>query len=111
MTRHAPRQLVIAATVLVMMLALVAVPSSLRLTPKADAAAALAPGAITLAVQSARTVSTATPPTGGHFVHKGDAVTSYKWLVTADDAGNPNDDKTNCLPPPGRTPAAAGSTD
>src|SRR4051794_12005696 len=110
MTRHAPRQLVVAATVLVTMLALVAVPSSWRLTSTA-AAAPPAAGGITLRVASARTVSTATPPTGGHFIHKGDAVSSYKWLVTADDAGDPNDSKANCLPPRGRTPAAPDSSD
>jgi hypothetical protein len=56
------------------------------------AAAAPTDGGITLRVESARTVG---PATG---IHKGDKVTHYKWLITADDVGNPHDAPANCLP-------------
>lgn len=56
------------------------------------------PGSITLHVQAARSVGTA-----AGLVHEGDAVTSYKWIINKDDAGDPGTadhqllDK--CLPP------------
>jgi hypothetical protein len=49
-------------------------------------------GAITLRVQSARTVG---PPPQ---VQQGDAITAYRWLITADDVGDPHDALRNCLP-------------
>ena len=42
------------------------------------------PGSITLHVQAARSVGTA-----AGLVHEGDAVTSYKWMINADDTGDP----------------------
>src|SRR5690349_2673852 len=56
------------------------------------AAAAAADGSITLQVVSARTVG---PPPE---IQKDDPVTAYKWLITADDVGNPHDAMENCLP-------------
>ncbi|MCW2642633.1 MAG: pectin lyase-like protein [Dactylosporangium sp.] len=56
------------------------------------AAAAPTDGSITLKVESARTVGPAPE------IQKGDPVTHYKWLITADDAGNPHDAVANCLP-------------
>jgi hypothetical protein len=56
-------------------------------------AGAAQPGAITLHVQSARTVGTAPGQ-----VRKGDAVTDYRWLIAAADVGNPHDSMANCLP-------------
>ncbi len=62
------------------------------------AAAPPAPGSITLAVVSARSVAD-----GPGFVHKGDPVTTYKWMINVDDTGDPgtsaNPDTQNCLPP------------
>jgi hypothetical protein len=64
-------------------------------TPVAHAASG--PGSITLRVQSARTVN----PAAG-FVHKGDPISSYKWLINLDDTGNPGTISDqgigNCLP-------------
>jgi hypothetical protein len=64
------------------------------------------PGSITLHVQSARSVNS-----GPGFVHKGDAVTKYKWLVNVDDTGNPgtlaNQGTDKCLP----ARATGGSSD
>ncbi|HET7475665.1 MAG TPA: SdrD B-like domain-containing protein [Dermatophilaceae bacterium] len=58
--------------------------------------AAAAPGSIKLAVASARTVG------GGSTVHQGDPVTAYKWLINADDTGDPgtvdNQNLASCLP-------------
>src|SRR4030088_2170604 len=68
-------------------------------TPSARAATPL-PGAITLHAQSARTVAAAPA------VQKGDAITKYQWLISAEDVGNPHDDPVNCLPA-----RAGGSTD
>ncbi|MDT5024928.1 MAG: hypothetical protein QOE61_1354, partial [Micromonosporaceae bacterium] len=50
-------------------------------------------GAITLKVQSARTVGDAAG------IQEGDPITSYHWLITSDDVGNPHDSLDNCLPP------------
>ena len=52
--------------------------------PDTAVAAPLAPGSITLHVQSARSVN----PAAG-FVHKGDPITAFKWLVNLDDTGDP----------------------
>ena len=72
-------------------------------TPKASAAAD-SPGSITLHVQSARSVAD-----GAGFVHQGDPVTHYKWLVNVDDTGDPGTaaqpGTEKCLPP--GAPAAA----
>ena len=69
-------------------------------------AAASDPGAITLRVESARTVD----PADG-FVHQGDAIEKYKWLVNVDDTGDPgtaaNPGTERCLP----ATAAGGSSD
>ncbi len=66
-------------------------------TSTAAAATPLASGAITLHVQSARSVNL-----GTGFVHKGDAVTSYKWLINKDDTGDPgtsaDQGTATCLP-------------
>ncbi len=63
----------------------------------APAASAATSGAITLHVQSARSVAP-----GAGYVHKGDAVTSYKWIINEDDTGNPgtlaNQGTSACLP-------------
>ncbi|HEV7899107.1 MAG TPA: hypothetical protein VGP31_14830, partial [Planosporangium sp.] len=56
------------------------------------AAAAPSNGSITLKVVSARTVGPAPE------IQKGDPVAHYKWLITADDVGNPHDATKNCLP-------------
>lgn len=68
-------------------------------------------GSITLAVQSARSVNkTGTNPTG--FVQKGDPVDKYKWLINADDTGDPgtaaNPGTDKCLP---STAKPVGSSD
>ncbi len=72
----------------------------------AVAAAPAGPGAITLTVESARSVAP-----GGGFVQEGDPVTSYKWMINVDDSGDPgtatNPGTENCLPPG----AIGGSTD
>ncbi|HEX3003375.1 MAG TPA: hypothetical protein VHO27_04130, partial [Angustibacter sp.] len=47
-----------------------------RLAQTAKAADPAEPGSITLHVQSARSVNT-----GPGFVHEGDPVTTYKWLI------------------------------
>ena len=81
-------------------LAQVAGPLSAQAAPVAAApvaAAALASGGITLTVHSARSVNA-----GSGFVHKGDVVNAYKWLINADDTGDPgtaaNQGIENCLP-------------
>ncbi|MDQ1703035.1 MAG: hypothetical protein QOF57_2287, partial [Frankiaceae bacterium] len=87
--------------------ALVAMTASLDVTAPAQAAAPaaaklaaapLAPtGSIKLVVNSARTVN---PDSG--FVHKGDPVPTYKWLINKDDTGDPgtaaNPGYDQCLP-------------
>ncbi len=103
MTRHVPRSFIVLVAVLATLLAMVVAPLRLHLTPRADAAST---GAIKLRVQSASTVNT-----GSRFVHAGDPITAYKWLITRDSVGDANDSPDNCLPPRGRTPAVADSTD
>ena len=76
-------------------------------SPTATAAAAPSgPGSITLHVQSARSVNT-----GPGFVHSGDAVKKYRWLVNVDDTGDPGTSAApgidRCLP----STAKGGSTD
>ncbi|MEP7091753.1 MAG: hypothetical protein ABI776_16760, partial [Nocardioidaceae bacterium] len=46
--------------------------------------AAAAPGGISLHVQAARSVGQASG-----LVHKGDAISSYKWIINKDDTGDP----------------------
>lgn len=62
-------------------------------------------GCLSLAVTSARTVN----PDAG-FVHKGDAVTAYTWMINEDSTGNPGTDAAplldQCLP----SRAPGGST-
>jgi hypothetical protein len=71
----------------------------------APAKAATGKGSIMLHVQSARSVNN-----GPGFVHKGDAIATYKWLVNIDDTGNPgtttNQGIDKCLP----ATAPGGST-
>ena len=71
----------------------------LKLAP--PAAAATAPGSITLSVISARSVNPAAPPSAG-FAPAGTAIPDYKWLINADDVGDPgtalNQGTENCLP-------------
>jgi hypothetical protein len=77
-----------------------------QLASAGHAVADTGPGSITLHVQSARSVNS-----GPGFVHKGDAVNQYKWLINADDTGNPgtsaNPGIDKCLP----ATAPGGSTD
>ncbi|MFB9236029.1 hypothetical protein ACFFWC_10800 [Plantactinospora siamensis] len=56
------------------------------------AAAAPTTGAVTLRVQSARTVG---PPPQ---IQQGAAVAAYRWMITADDVGDPHDPLAHCLP-------------
>ncbi|HET7397218.1 MAG TPA: hypothetical protein VFJ94_01750 [Intrasporangium sp.] len=83
-----------------------AVPLAARRPAAVAPAAAAAPGSITLAVTSARSVNT-----GPGFVHKGDPVTAYRWMINVDDTGDPGTAATplldRCLP--GRAPG--GSSD
>jgi hypothetical protein len=60
--------------------------------PPRPAAAAPGAGAITLRVQSARTVG---PPPQ---IQQGAPVAEYRWLITADDVGDAHDAPQNCLP-------------
>ncbi len=87
--------------------AALAVSAPLVVGSLAAAAAPGDPGSIKLVVQSARTEN----PAAG-FVHAGEAVPNYHWLINADDTGNPGtlaDQGTNaCLP---ASAGAAGSTD
>ncbi len=82
------------ASVSAMVVALAVTTSSVT---SVAAAAADAPGSITLHVQSARTVN---PKPG--FVHQGDPVTEYHWLINADDTGDPgtlaHQGTASCLP-------------
>jgi hypothetical protein len=56
------------------------------------ASAASPDGAITLRVQSARTVGAAPE------IQLGDPIAKYKWLITRDDVGDPHDTAEHCLP-------------
>ncbi|MBM0227731.1 carboxypeptidase-like regulatory domain-containing protein [Micromonospora sp. ATA51] len=60
--------------------------------PPGPAAAEPTTGAITLQVVSARTVGPAPQ------IQQGDPVTDYRWLITADDTGDPHDALEHCLP-------------
>ena len=89
-------------------LALVAslLPLATLSTSVAPAAAVDATGSITLAVTSARSVGAA-----AGLVHQDDPVTEYKWIVNADDTGDPGTSAhqglDRCLP----QRAADGSSD
>jgi hypothetical protein len=96
----------------VSVLATTAVVTALAMTPVAHAvteppaAAATATGSITLHVASARDINS-----GPGFVHEGDPITSYKWIINADDTGDPgtaaNPLTSQCLP----ATAPGGSSD
>ncbi|GHJ53560.1 hypothetical protein Nm8I071_28670 [Nonomuraea sp. TT08I-71] len=60
--------------------------------PPGPAAAEPTTGAVTLAVVSARTVGPAPQ------IQQGDPVTDYRWMITADDTGDPHDGLDHCLP-------------
>jgi hypothetical protein len=106
---RATRVLIVVMAVLMQLL----VPFALGKSTSAQAATAdpvapaalTAPGSITLHVQSDRSISSAPD-----VVHKGDAITSYKWLINVDDTGNPgtvtNQGTDKCLP----ASAGAGSS-
>ena len=84
----------------------VAAPSTAAVAAAVAPAAPAGPGSITLTVHSARSVNT-----GLGFVHRGDVVPTYKWIINADDTGDPgtqaNQGTENCLP----STAPGGSTD
>ncbi|WP_343965109.1 hypothetical protein [Kribbella koreensis] len=69
-------------------------------------AAAAGPGSLTLHVESARSVNS-----GPGFVHEGDPVPHYKWLINVDDTGDPGTRSNQligqCLP----STAPGGSAD
>ena len=73
---------------------------------------AATPGSVTLKVTSARTnADTNQNPDNLPIVHKGDAVTKYKWLITVDDVGNPEsktDAALNACLPYGKSGAVPG---
>jgi hypothetical protein len=81
-------------------------PVAAAAAPSSATAAPSGPGSITLHVESARSVNA-----GPGFVHKGDAVPKYTWLVNVDDTGDagtsahPGIEK--CLP----STAQGGSSD
>ncbi|HEY0474115.1 MAG TPA: hypothetical protein VGD34_20740, partial [Kribbella sp.] len=83
-----------------------AVVSAGQLAGPAAPAAAAGPGSLTLSVVSARSVNS-----GPGFVHKGDAVPKYKWIINKDDTGDPgtraNQLTDKCLP----STAPGGSAD
>ena len=89
--------------VLVLLAALALVAAQFTVPPLAPPAAAAPadPGSITLSVISARSVNPAAPPSAG-FAPAGTAIPGYKWLINADDVGNPgtalNQGTENCLP-------------
>lgn len=68
-------------------------------------AAAPADGSLSLRVESARTVGPAPE------IQKGDPITAYHWMVTADDVGNPHDAVENCLPSRAGVASAADFAD
>ncbi len=86
-------------------LALAAPPSAVTSVAPAAPAAPAAPGTISLAVSSARDVNV-----GPGFVHEGDPVTAYHWMVNVDDTGDPGTAQAplldRCLPQraPGGSP-------
>src|SRR5471030_1851796 len=73
------------------------VPLSASTLPGAQAATPPAAGSITLQVDSARSVNS-----GPGFVHKGDPVDKYKWLINVDGTGDPGTASSQgtekCLP-------------
>ncbi|MCU1677460.1 MAG: pectin lyase-like protein [Frankiales bacterium] len=72
-------------SIAILIAALVAATGGLNAGPQVIAAAATSDtGSITLAVQSARSVAD-----GPGYVHEGDPISEYKWLINADDTGNP----------------------
>jgi hypothetical protein len=85
--------------VLVLLAALAMVAVQLTVPPWAPRAAAAdtTPGSITLQVNSARSVNS-----GPGFVHQGDPITTYRWLINLDDVGDPgtaaNQGTQACLP-------------
>jgi len=87
-------------------LAQVASPPPAQAAPVQAAAVQVGPGSITLAVRSSRSVNS-----GPGFVQKGDPIAAYKWIINANDTGDPgtltNQGTQNCLP----ATAAGGSTD
>ena len=93
--------------VVVVLATLAVVIAQLTVPPWAPPAAAATPGSITLLVNSARSVNS-----GPGFVHQGDAITAYKWLINLDDVGDPgtalNQGTDKCLP---ASAGAVGSTD
>ena len=94
--------------VLAMLVALAPLAVFTALTSATTApAAAAGPGSIKLHVQAARSVGAAPG-----LVHKGDAVTPYKWIINQDDTGDPG---TASQPRHSKVPAATaragGSSD
>ena len=94
--------------VLVLLAALAIVAAQLTVPRLAPRAAAATPGSITLQVKSARSVNS-----GPGFVHQGDPITAYKWLINLDDVGDPgtalNQGTQDCLP--ASAGVGVGSTD
>ena len=93
------RTVVVVLATMAVIIAQLVVP---RLAPRAAAVVPPLPGGITLQVQSARSVNTNTTATVGRFVQQGDAILKYKWLINADDVGDPgtalNQGTEKCLP-------------
>lgn len=73
--------------------------------PPEPAAAEPTTGGLTLAVVSARTVGPAPQ------IQQGDPVTDYRWMITADDAGDPHDAPEHCLPARAGVASAADFAD
>ncbi len=96
-----------AVVVLATLAVVIAQSTAPRLAPRAAAAPSSSPGSITLQVKSARSVNS-----GPGFVHQGDAITAYKWLINLDDVGDPgtalDQGTTACLP--ASAGAGVGST-
>ena len=90
------RAVVVVLATLAVVIAQLTVP---KLAP--PAAAATAPGSITLQVTSARSLNPAALATVG-FPPAGTAIAAYKWLINLDDVGDPgtalNQGTTECLP-------------
>ncbi len=93
-------------TVVVMSVVAALLPAMQASTASVAQAAPVGPGSITLHVESARDVNK-----GAGFVHKGDPVTRYKWLINLDNTGDPgtvtNQGIEKCLP----ATAPGGSAD
>lgn len=79
--------------VVLAVLAVVAAQLTLLRPQQSRAAEPASPGAVTLHVQSARSVSP-----GPGFVHAGDPIGSYHWMINRDVTGNPDDAAAHCLP-------------